>query len=196
MTAVKLTRVMVIRRTIGYKMQSLPTPVPAGHMSPKPVKPGLLRKLPPLVLQPVRFVPHFMRRRVIEFGLNQFFKEPIEHDELHMLEGRRVLLDITDLKLQFMIGVENGKPGLVKDLQLPDVSIRGNLEEFVLLAANREDPDTQFFQRRILVEGDTELGLEVKNLIYSLDPDRLPTAVNRLLNHLGWMVEKTKMAGL
>jgi predicted lipid carrier protein YhbT len=165
-------------------------------MSPKIAKPGLLRRLPPLVLQPIRFVPHFIHRRVIEFGLNQFFKEPIELDQLQVLEGRRILLDITDLKLQFMIGVANGKPGLLKNLQLPDVSIRGPLEEFVLLASNREDPDTQFFQRRILVEGDTELGLEVKNLIYSLDPDRLPAAVNRLLNHLGWLVEKTRSAGL
>lgn len=165
-------------------------------MSSKPVKPGLLRRLPPLVLQPARFVPHFLQRRIVEFGLYQFFKEPIEHEELHILEGRRVLLDITDLKLQFMIEVKNGKPGLLKNLLQPDVSIRGNLEEFVLLASNREDPDTQFFQRRITVEGDTELGLEVKNLIYSLDPDRLPMAINRLLNHLGWMVEKTKLAGL
>lgn len=162
----------------------------------KPFKPGLLRRLPPLMLRPSRFVPHFMQKLVIEFGLNQFFKESIEQEQLQVLEGRRVLLDITDLKLQFMISVENGRPGLVKNLQLPDVSIRGNLEEFVLLAANREDPDTQFFQRRIMVEGDTELGLEVKNLIYSLDPDRLPAAVNRLLNHLGWLVEKTRAMGL
>jgi predicted lipid carrier protein YhbT len=165
-------------------------------MSSKSAKPGLLRRLPPLLLRPARFAPHFLQRRVIEFGLNQFFKEPIEQEELHILEGRRVLLDITDLKLQFMIGVENGKPELLKNRQPPDVSISGNLEEFVLLASNREDPDTQFFQRRITIEGDTELGLEVKNLIYSLDPDRLPAAVNRLLNHLGWMVEKTKIAGL
>lgn len=162
----------------------------------KPAKPGLLRRLPPLLLQPVRFVPHFLQKLVIEYGLNQFFKESIEQQELHVLEGRRVLLDITDLKLRLMIGVENGRPELVKNLQLPDVSIRGNLEEFILLASNREDPDTQFFQRRITVEGDTELGLEVKNLIYSLDPDRLPAAVNRLLDHLGWMVEKTRAAGL
>jgi len=165
-------------------------------MSSEPVKPGLLRRLPPLLLQPVRFAPHFVKRRVVEFGLKQFFKEPIEQQELYILEGRRVLLDITDLKLQFMIGVEDGQPALVKNLLPPDLSIRGNLEEFVLLASNREDPDTQFFQRRITIEGDTELGLEVKNLIYSLDPDRLPAAVNRLLNHLGWMVEKTKIAGL
>jgi len=46
------------------------------------------------------------------------------------------------------------------------------------------------------VEGDTELGLEVKNLIYSLDPERLPMLVNLVLNQLGWLVEKTKSKGL
>ncbi len=165
-------------------------------MSQNASKPGLFRRLPPLLLQPMRLIPYSLQKPAIEFGLKQFFREAILQDELQILEGRRVLLDITDLKLKFMLGVMHGKPQLSKNLQSPDVSIRGILEEFVLLAANREDPDTQFFQRRITIEGDTELGLEVKNLIYSLDPDRLPTAVNRFLDHLGWMVEKTKMKGL
>jgi predicted lipid carrier protein YhbT len=165
-------------------------------MSSKSLKPGLLRKFPPLMLQPARFVPHSLKKPVVEFGLGQFFKESIQQDDLQALEGRRVLLEIRDLKLQFLIGVVNGVPRLIQSVREPDVSIRGNLEEFILLASNREDPDTQFFQRRITIEGDTDLGLEVKNLIYSLDPDRLPGMVNRLLDHLGWLVEKTKAAGL
>ena len=43
------------------------------------------------------------------------------------------------------------------------------------MAARRRDPDTLFFQRRIVVEGDTELGLAVKNLLDSLDPSELPS---------------------
>jgi len=32
-----------------------------------------------------------------------------------------------------------------------------------------EDPDTLFFNRKLVIEGDTELGLIVKNLLDSID---------------------------
>ena len=43
-----------------------------------------------------------------------------------------------------------------------DVSFSGNANDLVLIAARKEDPDTLFFQRRLRIEGDTELGLYVK----------------------------------
>jgi predicted lipid carrier protein YhbT len=42
----------------------------------------------------------------------------------------------------------------------------------------KEDPDTLFFSRRLLMEGDTELGLLVKN---TLDAMELPPLDWRLL---------------
>ena len=41
----------------------------------------------------------------------------------------------------------------------------------LLLATRREDPDTLFFNRRLNIEGDTETGLHVKNLLDSLEYD-------------------------
>jgi len=63
----------------------------------------------------------------------------------------------------------------------PDVTISGNSGGFVLLASRREDPDTLFFQRRLVVEGDTELGLHVKNLIDSIDLEELPEIFNQAI---------------
>jgi predicted lipid carrier protein YhbT len=37
------------------------------------------------------------------------------------------------------------------------------------LAQRQEDPDTLFFNRRLSMEGDTELGLVVKNAIDALE---------------------------
>jgi predicted lipid carrier protein YhbT len=54
-----------------------------------------------------------------------------------------------------------------------DLSITGTLHAFLLLAARREDSDTLFFQRQLRMEGDTELGLEVKNFLDGLDVDSL-----------------------
>jgi len=163
-----------------------------GNNSP----PGILRKLPPKLLRPLNFAPKKMQRAVIEFGLRQFFQEAMLSGELAVLEGRWISIEIADADLSWLIGVVNNTPVVSRTEQQPDLVIRGNLEEFVLLASVREDPDTQFFQRRLVVEGDTELGLEVKNLIYSLDPERLPLLVNLFLNHLGWLVETTKAKGL
>ena len=52
-----------------------------------------------------------------------------------------------------------------------DVRIHGDLDDFLALASRREDPDTLFFARRLSIEGDTELGLAIKNLLDSLDFD-------------------------
>lgn len=50
-----------------------------------------------------------------------------------------------------------------------DVRIRGSLDDFWLLASGAEDPDTLFFQRRLAIEGETETGLALKNLLDALE---------------------------
>ncbi|EXJ09542.1 ubiquinone anaerobic biosynthesis accessory factor UbiT [Nitrincola nitratireducens] len=37
------------------------------------------------------------------------------------------------------------------------------------MAKRTEDPDSLFFQRQLSIEGDTELGLGIKNLLDSLE---------------------------
>ena len=37
------------------------------------------------------------------------------------------------------------------------------------LALRLEDPDTLFFNRRLLIEGDTDLGLRVKNMLDAVE---------------------------
>ena len=49
-----------------------------------------------------------------------------------------------------------------------DVTIRAEARDYLALALRREDPDTLFFTRRIVIEGDTALGLEVKNALDAL----------------------------
>lgn len=59
-------------------------------------------------------------------------------------------------------------PLLLPALGRPDVTIRAKLGDYVALALRREDPDSLFFTRRIVIEGDTALGLSVKNALDSL----------------------------
>ena len=48
------------------------------------------------------------------------------------------------------------------------------MNDLILVAGRKEDPDTLFFQRRLSIEGDTELGLEVKNLMDNIEFEQLP----------------------
>ena len=50
----------------------------------------------------------------------------------------------------------------------PDVTVRASLGDYFALALRREDPDTLFFTRRLVIEGDTGLGLEIKNALDAL----------------------------
>ena len=49
------------------------------------------------------------------------------------------------------------------------VGLRGNLYDFMLLVSREEDADAMFFKRRLKMEGDTELGLYIKNFLDGLD---------------------------
>jgi predicted lipid carrier protein YhbT len=159
-------------------------------------RPGALRRIPPLLLQPLRHAPPALLDPLLDQALAAFFREALGADELAELEGRRVCLSIQDAGLELPLTVEGGRPVMLRQALEPEVTIRGNLEEFMLLAASIEDPDTQFFQRRLSIEGDTELGLAVKNLIYSLDPDRFPPLLNRILRALGDAIVQTRNLGL
>ena len=73
-------------------------------------------------------------------------------------------------------------------LNHPDVTVNLEIEDDrLLLITGREDPDTLFFQRRLRMQGDTELGVYLKNFLASVDPASLP---------LGTLVQPALQRGL
>jgi len=73
-----------------------------------------------------------------------------------------------------------------------DVSFSATGDDLVLIAGRKQDPDTLFFQRRLKIEGDTELGLEVKNLIDAIDIDQLPSSVHSLVDFSANFLQTTR----
>ncbi len=123
----------------------------------------------PLVL-PLRLIPDDVHALVLAQVLSHLLRGQRLAARLCELDGKVVGIDITDVpcRLSFLIrhGRLNAAPGIPAD-----VHIRGCLNDFWLLASRREDPDTLFFQRRLCIEGETETGLHVKNLLDSLEYD-------------------------
>lgn len=58
--------------------------------------------------------------------------------------------------------------------RLPDLAFAANLSAYLQLLARQEDPDTLFFNRELSIEGDTELGLVVKNMLDAVEWPKLP----------------------
>jgi len=140
---------------------------------------------------PGRVVPYAAQKPVLYVALNGAFRVPLQHGELEFLEGSKVRIKVTDMCLDWLILVEADRFTPIDREGEEDVCISGEFRDFTLLAARRADPDTLFFQRRIRVEGDTELGLGVKNTMDSMDWDDLPPPLRKFLRLMGVIVEKS-----
>ena len=139
---------------------------------------------------PGRVTPYAVQKRVLSLVLNQAFREPLRHGELDFLEDAKVRIRVTDLGVDWLIRVGGEAFTPIERSLEEDVSISGESPDFVLLATRRADPDTLFFQRRIRIEGDTELGLRIKNTMDSMDWDDLPLPRRRLLQLVSLLIEK------
>ncbi|TCO76074.1 ubiquinone anaerobic biosynthesis accessory factor UbiT [Chromatocurvus halotolerans] len=93
--------------------------------------------------------------------------------ELHALDGKRLAIDIVDTATALDFTIRGGRLYRSDSAgrRCRDVCIRGRLEHFWQLASRQEDPDTLFFNRQLEIEGETETGLYIKNLLDSLDYD-------------------------
>ena len=97
---------------------------------------------------------------------------------LEVLEGRVLRLEAAGLGAGVSVTLSRGAFRAASGA--PDVIIRASLRDYLALALRREDPDTLFFTRRLAIEGDTELGLVVKNTLDAVDWDALPAPLARL----------------
>lgn len=107
-------------------------------------------------------------------GLNLTLTPHLPIDTRAMLEGRSLRIEVADACLRFdytwsghaFRAADHGE-------QKPDLTIRADAHDYHRLIQRGEDPDTLFFSRRLVMEGDTELGLLVKNTLDSLDMEVL-----------------------
>ena len=79
-----------------------------------------------------------------------------------------------DAGIRFDLSFDGRRLRDASNVNSPDLILRGNVYDFLLLAARKEDSDTLFFQRRLKIEGDTDMGLEIKNFLDAIETESLP----------------------
>lgn len=109
-------------------------------------------------------------------GLNLGLGRLIPREPLEPLIGKRFLIRVTDagMSMRFAYSARGFRP--IFDTAPPDLTISARARDFIALLAREEDPDTLFFNRRLLMQGDTDLGLLVKNTLDGVDLPRFDPA--------------------
>lgn len=143
---------------------------------------------PSLMSVPVKLAPFALKRQVLGQVLSWQFRQALAEGELEFLEGRWLSIHVRDIGLLWYTSVVDGR--LVVSQQADaDVSFSADASDLLMIAARKQDPDTLFFQRRLVIEGDTELGLYVKNLMDAIELEQMPKALRVMLLQLADFVE-------
>ena len=127
-------------------------------------------RVPVLAARVLGHLPRYPGSVLFVAGLNLALARHLHPDTLDMLEGRSLRIHVRDADLRFDYtwhgrSFEAAQHGDIE----PDLTIGANAWDFYRMIQRREDPDTLFFSRRLIMEGDTELGLMVKNTLDAID---------------------------
>ena len=90
--------------------------------------------------------------------------------------GRHLCVRVQDLGLRVHFSL--GPDGFRAEAGAgPATTFSATARDLARLALRLEDPDTLFFNRRLRIEGDTDLGLRVKNMLDAVDLDTAAAAM-------------------
>jgi predicted lipid carrier protein YhbT len=116
-----------------------------------------------------RALPAYPGSLALALGVNVVLRPQLPGSLLEALEGKLVAIEVKDLETTFALRVVRGTFQADRSGAAPSMKFRANAYDFAAIAAGQEDADALFFRRRLMVEGDTELALEAKNALDSLD---------------------------
>jgi predicted lipid carrier protein YhbT len=118
---------------------------------------------------PLRMIPSFIHNKALVMTLNRIFDKDLKQGELDFLQDKVVHISIEDASIEYRFTLDSNKLVPANKNQTVDLFLKGTMYDYLLLASRREDTDTLFFSRRLHMQGDTELGLYVKNFLDGLD---------------------------
>jgi len=129
----------------------------ASHVVPRPLG-ALLARL-----------PGYPGSVLLSTALNVGLADQLQEDVRQHLLNKKLRIHVRDARLTFDFTWNGSSFSARPGGGTADLTISAGAFDFLQLAQRREDPDTLFFSRRLSMEGDTELGLVVKNTLDALE---------------------------
>lgn len=141
----------------------------------KRVNQKVVSLLPNLVKSAFQITPKRLSTTLIGAAFNHLFKQEIDDSELDFLTNKWLKIEVSDLAIELGISLQNQRLVVTAHCPREDVLLRAKHVHFLQLLHHEVDPDTLFFRRLLLMTGDTEMGLHIKNLLDAMALDtRLP----------------------
>ncbi len=122
------------------------------------IRTQLVQNAASILRSPIHLLPKSVQKKALLDGLKLAFHEALDDGDFEFLEDKWLKVEIRDLNLRWFISYENDNLIVADNVKHEDVSFSGDLNDLILIAGRKEDPDTLFFQRRLSIEGDTETG--------------------------------------
>lgn len=117
----------------------------------------------------ISLLPSYPASLLFVSALNVILTPRLPDDVKEAISGKQLRLTVADAKLDFnFVWTKGGFVAGWGNIE-PDMIISASAYDFYLLSRREEDPDTLFFSRRLVMAGDTELGLLLKNTIDAMD---------------------------
>lgn len=114
-------------------------------------------------------LPAYPGSLLLVTALNAVLAKQLAQDTKQYLLNKKLRIHVRDARLTFDFTYIGGRFVASQPQPETDLTVSANAQDFVRLAKRQEDPDTLFFNRRLSMEGDTELGLVVKNALDALE---------------------------
>ncbi|VAW60815.1 hypothetical protein MNBD_GAMMA11-3171 [hydrothermal vent metagenome] len=125
--------------------------------------------LPSGVSAPLKRVPEKLHLQLLIVFLNKLLKNQLKEGDLEFLEQKMLFIKVSDINITYAISLKNKRLIAASTESDSDLRVEASLYDFLTLVARHVDSDTLVFQRRLLMQGNTELGLELKNFLDGLD---------------------------
>ena len=166
------------------------------------MSPELPRNVPAPLGAVLARLPAYPGSLLLVTALNFALARHLPADVGQRLLHKRMRVQVRDARLVFDFNWTGQRFAPSAPQPQTDLTLNATAHDFLLLAQRQQDPDTLFFSRRLSMEGDTELGLVVKN---ALDAIELPVldprqwaqklAPRQVLGHLRRRLDPTPRHG-
>ncbi|GMQ86907.1 MAG: SCP2 domain-containing protein [Gammaproteobacteria bacterium] len=140
-------------------------------MKPQSIK--SVPRLPRLLAAPFVHLPNQVHSRLLALALTRALGESLHEGELDFLQDRSLSIKVCDAGIDFRLTLADRRLAAASPAGKCDLVIEGTVYDFLQLIGRQVDPDTLVFQRRLVMQGNTELGLQVKNFLDGLETDSL-----------------------
>jgi len=132
---------------------------------------------------PFKVIPSSIHNKVLITALNRMFTSELKEGELDFLQGKVISISVEDAGIEYHFTLDKHKLYTANKNVTPDLILKGTVYNYLLLASRKEDTDTLFFNRRLHMQGDTELGLYVKNFLDGMDMEshKIPSFLESIL---------------